>query len=61
MQLGILWTVAMVVFIAIECISYQLMSIWMAAGSLAALIVYFLGGDFMTQFLVFIASSIIFL
>ena len=59
MQFGILWTVAIIVFVAIECISYQLMSIWMAAGSLAALVVYFFGADFFTQFLVFIAVSII--
>ena len=59
MQLGILWTVAMIVFVAIECISYQLMSIWMAAGSLAALVAYFLGAEFITQFLIFIAVSII--
>ena len=55
---GILWLVSMIAFVVIECISYQLMSIWMAVGSGAALIAYFLGADFLVQFVIFIVVSV---
>lgn len=55
---GILWLVAMIAFVVIECISYQLMSIWMAVGAGAGLIAYFVGADFLVQFVVFIVVSI---
>lgn len=56
---GILWLVAMIVFIIIECFSYQLMSIWMAVGALVALICHVSGADFFTQFIVFLIVSIV--
>lgn len=56
---SILWLVAIIAFIAIECISYQLMSIWMAVGALAALIIYWFGGNFLFQFLTFTIVSIL--
>ena len=59
MTYSVLWLVSMIVFIIIECMSYQLMSIWMAAGAFAALITDVLGGTFMVQFVVFITVSII--
>ncbi len=56
---GILWIVAIIVFIVIECFSYQLMSVWMAAGALVALICHIAGADFFTQFMVFLIISIV--
>lgn len=56
---GILWLVALIAFVVIECISYQLMSIWMAVGALSALISYGLGADFVVQFVIFIVVSVV--
>lgn len=55
---GILWLVAMIAFIVIEGISYQLMSIWMAVGAGAALVAHLLGADFVVQFVIFIVVSV---
>ena len=55
---GVLWLLAMILFIVIECFSYQLMSIWMAVGALSALIAYGLGADFVVQFIIFIVVSL---
>ena len=56
---GILWIVAVITFVVIECFSYQLMSIWMAAGALAALIAFWLGANFTVQFIIFAVVSIL--
>ena len=59
MAYSVLWLAAVIVFILIECVSYQLMSIWMAAGALVALVANMFGFTFIVQFMVFIVVSII--
>ena len=53
----ILWLVAFVVFLAVEASTITLVSIWFAAGALAALIVSWIGGGIWTQVLVFLTVS----
>lgn len=53
----ILWLIAFVVFLAVEAGTITLVSIWFAAGSLAALITNWLGGEFWLQVVLFLAVS----
>lgn len=55
----ILWLVAFVVFLAVEASCVCLLSIWFAAGALAALIVSLLGGQIWLQVTVFLIVSIV--
>lgn len=56
---SIVWLIVMVVFIVVECFTYQLMSIWMAVGALAAVIANKLGADLTVQIVVFVVTSVV--
>ncbi len=56
---NVVWLIVMAVFIVIECFTYQLMSIWMAVGALAAVIANKLGADLTVQIVVFIVTSVV--
>lgn len=58
---AIIWLVLMVVFIAMEAMTVQLISTWFAVGSLAAMIVCLLGAEFWLQLVVFFTVSIVLL
>ena len=51
------WIVMLVVFVVIEAITAQLVTIWFAVGSVAALIAEMLGAEVWLQWLVFVAVS----
>ncbi len=53
----LLWLILMLVFIVVEATSAALISIWFAAGSLAAMVIAALGLPVWLQILVFIAVS----
>lgn len=55
----VIWVVALVLFAAVEAVTVQLVSVWFAAGALAALIADLLGAGVTVQFVVFLAVSII--
>lgn len=57
----ILWLVLLVVFIVAEASTVTMVSIWFAAGSLAALVAALLGGKFWLQIVLFLAVSAVFL
>lgn len=59
--MGLLWVLAVVVFLVMESLTYQMVSIWFILGAIAGIIVYFLGGGFFVQFSVFIAVSLLLL
>ena len=59
--MGLLWVLAVVVFLVMESQTYQMVSIWFILGAIAGIIVYFLGGGFFVQFSVFIAVSLLLL
>lgn len=52
-----IWLVLMVVFLAVEATTVTMVSLWFAAGSLAALVVSLLGGPLWLQILVCLAVS----
>ena len=52
-----LWFALLVVFIAVEAATVNMVSAWFAAGSLSALIVSLLGGELWLQVLVFFTVS----
>lgn len=54
---AISWLVLMVVFLAAEAATVSMVSLWFAAGSLAALLVALLGGGVWLQTLLFLAVS----
>ena len=58
---AIIWLVLMVVFLAMEAATVQLISTWFAVGSLAAMIVALLGGELWLQILVFLTVSCVLL
>ena len=59
--LAIIWLVLMVAFIIFEAVTVQLLSIWFAAGALAAMIVNLLGAEVWLQVVVFFTVSIVLL
>ena len=61
MVMTIIWFVAMLTLIMLESSTVTLISIWFAAGSLAALIVSLCSGPVWLQFLVFLVVSCILL
>ena len=54
---AILWLVLMVLFLLLEAGTVAIVSLWFAAGSLAAMIVGLLGGAFWLQVAVFLATA----
>ena len=54
---AIVWLVLMVVFLIAEAATVTLVSLWFAAGALAALIAYFWGAAVWLQVLLFLAVS----
>lgn len=51
------WIVALIAFVIIEALTAQLLTIWFAVGSVAALIAEMLGADVWLQWTVFVAVS----
>ena len=58
---GLLWVLAVVVFLVMESLTYQMVSIWFVFGAIAGIITYFLDGGFFVQMSVFIAVSLLLL
>lgn len=58
---AVFWLAAMVVFILAEAATVTLVSIWFAAGALAAIVVALLGGGVGLQVTVFLVSAILLL
>lgn len=58
---GVLWTVAIIVFLVLESVTFQFISIWFAGGALGALAAYVLGGSLNSQIVVFFIVSAILL
>lgn len=56
---AIVWLVLVIAFVILEASTVQLICIWFAAGSLAAMIVSLLGGALWLQVLVFFTVSIV--
>ena len=58
---AIFWLAAMVVFLVMEASTVTLVSIWFAAGALAAIVVALFHGSLSVQVIVFLAVSILLL
>ena len=56
---AIIWLGLMIAFLAMEAATVKLISVWFAAGALAAMIVSLLGGQIWLQVLVFFTVSIV--
>ena len=55
----ILWLVAVIAFIVLEAVTYQMLSIWFVIGAIGGLIASLVGADFWVQMTVFLALSVI--
>ena len=58
---AVIWLVLLVVFLAAEASTVALISLWFAAGALAAMVVSLLSGPFWLQLAVFLAVSAVLL
>lgn len=58
---ALFWLIAMIIFIVAEASTVTLVSIWFAAGSLAAIVVALLGGSVTVQVTVFLVVAIVLL
>lgn len=56
---SIIWLVAVIVFLIVEALSVQLISIWLAGGALVAMVLALLNVDFWIQVLCFAFVSLI--
>lgn len=56
-----IWLAGIVVFVILEAVTYQIVSIWFALGAVCAVISQAAGADFKLQMIIFIAASGIFL
>ena len=54
-----IWLAGVVVFIILEAVTYQIVSIWFALGAVGALIAKAAGAPFAVQMAIFIAVSVI--
>ncbi|MDY3972974.1 MAG: NfeD family protein [Clostridia bacterium] len=57
----IIWLIGIIVFVVLEAVTYQIVSIWFALGAVGGLIASLTGASFTVQMIVFIAVSVIFL
>ena len=57
-MLQFVWMVLLILFVVVECITVGLVSIWFAAGSLAAFIVSLLHGPLWLQIILFLVVAI---
>ena len=55
------WLIAAILFVVIESVTTQLISIWFAAGAVAAFIAALAGGNLTVQWSLFIAFSLVLL
>ena len=60
-MIEILWLAAVVVFIILEAVTYQMISVWFIIGSVGALIASLLGAEFWLQMVIFVALSLVLL
>lgn len=58
---AIFWLAAMIIFIATECATVSLVSVWFAIGALAAIVVSLVGGGLVLEVVVFLLVSILLL
>ena len=56
-----MWIIALVVFVIVEAVTAQLVSVWFAGGSVVALILSLLDFDIKVQIIAFVISSLAFL
>ena len=61
MPMGVIWLIGIVIFLVIEAVSYQIVSVWFALGAIGGLIAYVCGAGFYVQIIVFVALSVILL
>ncbi len=61
MTIGALWFIAIVGFLILEGVTYQLVSIFLAIGAVGGLVMYMLGFAFVPQMIVFLAVSVLML
>ncbi|MDD6565065.1 MAG: NfeD family protein [Clostridiales bacterium] len=60
-MIEMLWLAAVVVFIILEAVTYQMISVWFIIGSVGALIASLLGAEFWLQMVIFVALSLVLL
>ena len=57
----IIWLIAVVAFIILEAVTYQMVSVWFVIGAIGGLITSLTGVDFWVQMTIFLSISVILL
>ena len=55
----IIWLIGIILFVILEAVTYQLVSIWFAIGAAGGLVAAMCGADFNIQMTVFVTVSVI--
>ena len=59
LDLEIVWLIAIVVFIVLEAVTYQMLSIWFIGGAICGLVAKMLGAQLWLQMTIFVAVSVV--
>ena len=57
----IVWLIAIVVFIVLEAVTYQMLSVWFIGGAICGLVAKMLGAPLWLQMTIFVAVSVVLL
>lgn len=60
-SMGLVWLIGIIVFMVLEGISYQIVSVWFAAGAIGGLLAYVCGAPVWLQITIFIVLSLLML
>ena len=60
-SMGVIWLIGIVVFLVLEGVSYQIVSVWFAAGAIGGLLAYVCGAPVWLQITIFIVLSLLML
>ena len=59
--MGVIWLIGIIVFMVLEGVSYQIVSVWFAAGAIGGLLAYVCGAPIWLQITIFIVLSLVML
>ena len=60
-SMGLVWLIGIIVFMVLEGVSYQIVSVWFAAGAMGGLLAYVCGAPVWLQIAIFIVLSLVML
>lgn len=59
--MNFIWLMAVIAFIVLEAVTYQMVAVWFVAGAIGGMIASLVGASFTVQMIVFLVVSVLFL